>query len=68
MYKISIVGIRELFEIDYFKALGIFYEHVRTTDNDVMLYKIDKYGNEKVINCGGTNKNGVKVYKDLAGG
>ena len=64
MYKIVVVGLKQVFEAEYYKALGLFYELIRTTDYNVMLYKYN--GSEyELLSVGGTDEEGTKTYMDL---
>lgn len=64
MYKVVVSGLKQVFEAEYYKALGLFYEFIRTTDYNIMLYKYD--GSDYVLlSIGGTDEKGNKTYRDL---
>ena len=38
MYKIVVVGLKQVYEAEYYKAYAVFYDFIRSTDYNVMLY------------------------------
>ena len=38
MYRIVVVGLKQVFEAEYYKAYATFYDFVRSTDYDILLY------------------------------
>lgn len=61
MYIITIVGIKQKFEQEYFMALRSFIDFVETTENKVQLIHLVD-GREELVNEGYTANNGEKQY------
>lgn len=68
MYKIVVVGLKQVYEAEYYKAYAVFYDFVRLTDYNVMLYRTVENGEDILLCSGGTEPNGTKKYSDLTVG
>ena len=61
MYRIVVVGLKQVFEAEYYKAYATFYDFVRSTDYDILLYN-----DKDILLCSGyTGENGNKICRDL---
>lgn len=68
MYKLVVEGVKQIFEMDYHKALAQFFDFVEHTDRAVRLYSItnaDGQKTEELLHVGYTADSGDKMYKDL---
>ena len=64
MYKIVVVGLKQVYEAEYYKAYAVFYDFIRSTDYNVMLYRTVECGDDILLCSGGTESNGTKTYTD----
>lgn len=65
MYKIVVVGVKQVYASEYYKAFALFYDLLKSTDYTVLLYRTVKNGEDILLCSGETLDDGSKKYKDL---